>query len=217
MAIIICKHCGNKVSDTVDTCIHCGVSLTEFKETKATADDTKAADIPICEDTEEKTVKKTQEEENKPLVNFDRFDESRRLALEEEFLKSDTWAMKYRQRKEEVSSYGAIVLFYFNAFLLAGIIFKEKLVNLLEKVIYNDTFDKLGGYLMIAGGVALLLCLGYVIAYRVISIFSIKEFVYMKKFQKWLREERNIDYIPPILTIKEQEKFDSVDLNNINF
>ena len=27
MALIICKHCGRKVSDTVSDCIHCGNSL----------------------------------------------------------------------------------------------------------------------------------------------------------------------------------------------
>ena len=32
MALIVCKKCGKKVSDTLDKCIHCGAPLTDDAE-----------------------------------------------------------------------------------------------------------------------------------------------------------------------------------------
>ena len=43
------------------------------------------------------------------------------------------------------------------------------------------------------------------------------KYVYMKKFQRWLNNEKNIEYFPPLKTIRQQMLFDNIDLDNLSY
>ena len=76
MAIIICKKCGKRVSDTVDVCIHCGQNPKE----------------EIIEKIEEVPTKEIPE---KKTVEYYDLSEREQIRLEAEFAQQDKSAKKY--------------------------------------------------------------------------------------------------------------------------
>ena len=96
MALIVCKKCGKKVSDTLDKCIHCGAPLTDD------------AELPP----EDETASSNQSEEakkKKALLSFDSLSEDDKTILEREFVKKDKWAYKHRRNVAEIPLFSATV------------------------------------------------------------------------------------------------------------
>ena len=80
MAIMICKNCGKKVSDTVEVCIHCG------KDPRT--EPAMVVAEPIKKEEPEKVQQEIELEDESP-VDFFQLDEEEQLKLESEFLKED--------------------------------------------------------------------------------------------------------------------------------
>ena len=89
MALIICKHCGKKISDTTSTCIHCGKSL---------------KDEPVVTSPPPVEIK-TKDPERK---SFETLNQSTRHALEQEFLKANKKAFKFKRREMEFEKFSAV-------------------------------------------------------------------------------------------------------------
>ena len=79
MALIICKNCGKRVSDTAEKCIHCGASLAE-----ELIEEVKEEEIA-----KEEVNKVEKEEEGPKLIDFAYYNTDDQLELQKEFNKSD--------------------------------------------------------------------------------------------------------------------------------
>ena len=194
MALIVCNACGKKVSDTVETCIHCGASLKE-----------------------EPCAKEAKEENEEVLKSYDAYSEDDKLQMEKAFLAEDKWAKKIK-RKEVILKklYG-----WFSSILLLLVVFgsfcryfgkdalEEKLYSLglfeLFAVVYTVLFV---GFLL---GIIIVLGIGAA------EKRSIRKYIYMKKYQRWLKEAHDISYEPQFFEKKKKDIFDAIDLDKMNF
>lgn len=193
MAIIICKKCGKKVSDTTDVCIHCGHPTHEEKSS----------------DKEEKI------KIEKNVYNFNSFAEDDKLILERDFLRADKWAMNYRTRKEEISSFLAML-----AITLFCLVLALKIVGYVNKdffagEIYNESFAAIAISCLIALLALLLVISVYSVCMNINFKVTMARFIYMKKFQKWLKENKNIEYTPPFIKTKEKEIFEKINIDTL--
>ena len=203
MALIECSRCGKKITDTAENCIHCGAP-THILD----SDDKSTCITDQC-------ISENAGESDR-LPSYNSFGEDYKLELEREFLKSDVRAMKYRRRRAEISRF---VLMFFG--ILFALFFVIKFLfevpdEILSNTVYNKPLDKLSEHLLIAIIIYAFSCLIYAIVASIIMKISIKQYVYMKKFQKWLKEEKGIDYMPPLQKIKQKRIFDSIDLETFN-
>ncbi len=195
MGLITCKNCGKKISDTVENCIHCGKPIKETEQETATYD----------------TSDKASSQQFAP---FSFYTEDDRLALEREFLSNDEWAKKYRRTVEELPSFSRMSVF--------SLFLPILILDALHK--FNDNFtgfDFLNS--TIIGSISILSFIllaimfvgmvSYVIFTKIHLKITMSKYIYMKKFQKWLKEVKQIDYTPTFIKIKEKEKFDQIDLD----
>jgi len=210
MSLIICKKCGRRVSNTANNCIHCGASLKEEISNK----------LEMISTVEEHTEKENIEGLENIIysghrISFNQFSDDDRFALEREFLFKDKWARKYRSIKEELNAF-----FYAWTYVLLTIISALMILGLNRffdnLLLINPSMAVLSTTSFILLGVLLLGMLIYSMVMKIIFKVSLAKYIYMKKFQKWLKEEKAIEYKPALLTIKDKEIFDSLDLNNLN-
>lgn len=199
MALIICKECGKKVSDTCTKCIHCGTPILEG------SDDIQKKSVA-------EKMQSTVSDDQKTLMNFDRLENDDRTILEREFLKCDSWARKYRRTKAEIPSFGFAIIW---CICVLYIIFKTVFTFELFPIgdVINPMFERISLISFIALGVLLVGMHIYSIFARIYLKISLGRYVYMKKFQKWLKEYKDIEYTPPIIKIKEKRIFDSIDID----
>lgn len=204
VAIVVCKKCGKNISDTVDTCIHCGALISELTEDKNSNQESTENDFINNEIDENK--------EKGELIDYRLFDQDQRIELEKQFLQSDKRAMNYMRKNIESVSYMRIFMWFFYPYLLSHL-FTEKILSFIDAPVYDDILNIIGSLLLIILGMILMICFIYSVVHQTKIKFSNKKYYYMKKFQKWLKEEKNIDYYPPFVNIKEKEKFDKIDIN----
>ncbi|MBR2965516.1 MAG: zinc ribbon domain-containing protein [Clostridia bacterium] len=203
MALIECSRCGKKISDTTDTCIHCGAS-------------TKPLNFDETSSFQNEQYGNESSNESTCLPDFDSFGDDCKTELEKEFLKTDVRAMKYRRRRAEIGQFFRIFCWIVSANFIISIFLTEVSSQIIGNTVYYKTLDKLSEYLFVALIVLALSCLIYAIVTPIVMKISVKRYVYMKKFQKWLREEKKIDYTPPLMKIKQKNIFDSIDLETFN-
>ena len=193
MALIICRNCGKKISDTAEICIHCGASIKE--ELKV---ETKSEEIFV----------KNQSEQTKTR-NFEDLNDEVRKKMEREFLKSNSWANKYKRTILQLPSIGKLWILY----LALIFIFRETLslfdIYISGPVINEQYFD-----LGLLGAISLMiitLCLSFYSAgMRIYLKATSAKYVYLKKFQTWLKSEKNIDFIPTFKRKSQLEKFENI-------
>ena len=189
MALITCKNCGKSISDTTEKCIHCGAPVGVDVET--TADSADNASVK----TENKTEKK---------INFLAMSDEDQIKLEEEFLDSDPDAFKwYKSFYEKKIISGVMVVLMIPCLL--GMLFVTTQDGSIE--------------LRIAG---IFLLVAFCILAIVFSFSSKgisprnnkrKQFVYQKRFQRWLKDKKNIEYTPTIWRKSDEAIFESVDID----
>lgn len=199
MALIACKNCGKKISDTVETCIHCGTKTKE-EEPALLSDE-------YCE-----VQENDEQDTSKVIRDFTFYSADERISLEREFLNSDNWAKNYRRTFEELPSYLRIVLlsFAWSIFIMLFATTQELVVEL--------TFSpgkEIFLFSIIAHSVLLVITIIATIVVRIKLKLTSAKYIYMKKFQIWLYREKAIDYTPPLLKLKEKRIFDSIDLDSI--
>ena len=223
MALIICKYCGKKVSDTVKTCIHCGAQLSEETDRHLSSDtkeffsfdDDDCESVSANSDIESVTNDDNKTENNKKLINFNTFDEKQKTLLEKEFLKTDKWAMKYRRNKEESEDY--LDVFITGVLLFAIYVWCTIKFKFDSLTVINPNLDKIALFLLIAAGAISGFAIIYFFVSKIIYAVSDKKYIYIWRFQKWLREEKSIEYTPPFLSVKEKAKFIKMSENNSDF
>ncbi len=187
MAIVVCKVCGKTFSDTREACIHCGTLL------------------------KEKAIKQEKEVVINKKVDFNSLDKLRKIRLEEEFINDNKEALSYKQ-KTTYDKFGSKVsksvffnvLFYI---VLSILLFAEFNVR-----VYNETY-------MIISLVSLIVAFVLVLFADLIEMIivfvnkrSLKKYIYIKEFQKWLLEKKDINYIPVFDKDSQKEIFDKIDL-----
>ena len=124
--------------------------------------------------------------------------------------------MKYRRRRAENIHFFLIFCWIITINLILLNHLFDLFNQLLDEPVYNQSLSEASEYLLIALLVFALACLIYSIINSIIMKISIKQYVYMKKFQKWLKEEKGMDYMPPLQKIKQKRIFDSIDLETFN-
>ncbi len=206
MALIICEKCGKKISDTVPKCIHCGAVVK--KETNdRTCSQKEEVKKPL-----EKNVAKVQLK-----AQYFSLDSSTQNKLEKEFLAQDKKAMKFKRKEIEFKKFSALGNFalYASAFCILGIrVLLTKVLGVTE--FFNAEYAGIG-----AAGLFVTLGLGILISIfsfvgKTIFNRSTKKYIYMKKFQRWLKRDKDIDYDPIFVTNSEKSIFDQIDLNTMD-
>lgn len=201
MALITCNKCGKKISDTVSNCIHCGALI------KETAEIENQKNEPL----EDKNIISKIE-----LPNFDELSEDHQIALENEFLKSDKRALKYKRKGVEMKKYATLAfwLLLIGRLLLLlqkyviqkffnGEVYKQEFIDLSEKFILMFVFIWIASIVM---------CLYTVFSYK----SKLKKHIYNKKFQNWLKEKKNIKFTPSLISEKDRIMFEQIDINTMN-
>lgn len=194
MALIVCKNCGKSISDTTKKCIHCGHPVNMQDEI-------------IEKAVEEETV-------DDPYADYPIFHElpaPDRKRLEREFLSTDRWAMKYRRGSEEITKYGklgvlAIIMMIITRFLL------KEFVNVNDPVGIENLAIACN-YIINA---ILYGCFAMIVYLIVRTNKSRNRAVYDKRFQKWLREVKEINYVPNFSTESDRFVFEQTDVDDIN-
>lgn len=194
MALIVCENCGKSCSDTRDKCVHCGASLREDK--------------------------KSNNERISNLISFDKFDNYKKIQLEKEFLKKNKSAFRYKQKTsfDKFATFTVlftilylITYFLLQIFLLVG---SENEYIAYDYGVVNEPFAIAS---IVLAFVAVLVALLWIVIEAVTISFnknSLKKYVYIKEFQKWLLE-KNIEYIPVFDKDSQKEIFEKIDLYRI--
>ena len=189
MSLVVCEKCGKKVSDTRNTCVHCGALL---------------------QNKIEKSNKQTES-----LINFDNLDSSKKIQMEQEFIEKNKGAYKYKQ-KTTFDKFATFTMIFNFLFLICYFAFMIYL-SVAEPSWYDENnidetiaFSSLG---CVVFSFLIILLWKIVEAIKIIvNRNSIKKYVYIKEFQKWLLEKKNINYIPIFNRDSQKEIFDNIDL-----
>ena len=208
MALITCKSCGKKISDTVEKCIHCGepikIENKEPEQEKVEIEEQKKKynEIPTISKVNKKEFKKLPEREQ--------------IELEQQFVDSNVKFYKIKRREEEHKkiSFFAWIMFFLP---VVAIVALGMIVKNFSLQPYNPELYELG--ITIAGSV-IIICVLIIILNFIISIIdkkSIKKYIYMKGFKLWLDKEKDIDFSPPFFDDHEKAIFDEIDLETIEF
>lgn len=199
MALIECKECGKRISDTTKVCVHCGAPT----------------DISKNEVLTEKHVEAELSKNKESVDIFQNLDYTRQCELEKEFWSVDRRAEKYKKRSEKAHGTALLIVGYFFLLLFSLFFSSFQMLGFFEGgwiknwEIYNLFFYE---------GFPLFPCLVGITLLSLVIISSLrcnkkKEALYKKQFQRWLRTEKNIEYIPQFNTEREKKIWDSMSIN----
>ncbi len=191
MALVECKHCGKKISNTLDKCFFCNKPL-------------KNDFIPT-----------TNNESNK-YKKYSSLSEEEVKNLAKEFANSNEKTLKHMQKitaPEWCILTFIVTVIYFILFYNFGLIIVEKL-ELIQ--VYNENLFI--GSLIVAFSALILIALTIIIAkiVKFINSISINNYIYLKKYLNWLKEEKGILFNEDFLTSKEREKLKQIDLKTMD-
>lgn len=202
MALITCKYCGKKISDTVSTCIHCGKSVVE--ETTTVNEPEFVEEIQDDESTE-----KTNETDRKEFSSLSKKEQE---DLVHEFWKKDKKAFKYKKKTYILKKIGEeFSIIYYIPIGLA--LLADKLLNF--KPQNQKAYIAL---LLIPLGMLVIEIVKGIIYHLILKpIFNgkIKKMAYSKRFQIWADKETDIYYYPVFMDKKEEQMYEQLDINKI--
>ncbi len=192
MALIVCKKCGKNISDKSEKCIHCGQPLKENTESKNADKEAKAL-------------------ENMPKFNTLNGDVRRRLELE--FIKTDKWAYVYRRRGVEIPKLGKFA-FAMPVFIAAGVAAVSIVAEGINNGFVMTPWLENAANIFMALSIAMMpVAIILLIHNRIQYSNKINRMTYNKKFQKWLRDVKKINYQPSFRTENEKYIFDEIELD----
>lgn len=200
MALINCSKCGKKVSDKAEKCIHCGATLKEEK-------------VELLKK-EEKQVTKVENKKN--VIKFFSLNRESQTRLEQEFISTDVKLMKFKRREIELEKFSHLgncfINFGFFCFLGLSLI----ITFLLNGEVYRPNIASIGGILLVISmGLGVLIKI-YNLISKIMIKTSSKKLIYLKKFEKWLKDNKEIEYSTIAMTSREKEIFDKIDLEITN-
>lgn len=185
MALIECPNCHKKVSDSCRACIHCGAELRERSAVPAAASETDAA---------KKFGKLPQEEQD---------------ALRAEFLREYP---KYEELEERGRDFKKLLgwtpaeMFVLVALMLIGRLWLGE----------EDIVSR--GYFLAGACLAIVLFVKGLVSnialFIAVRVNEKHRLIALKRFQDWLRKEKDIEYIVKFDTFTKRSKkyFDRIDL-----
>lgn len=204
MALTVCKSCGKTVSDTVETCIHCGGSING-----ETIEQNVQQNVRL----QEETSANTEATKEHDVYDYFIYSEDRRLSLEKAFIESDKWAYNYRRTEEEIRKFKSL----FESIILFNMLSSFALM-LAFMFIFDFKAYKVDLIYIALAGSAILFVLSSLMS--VVLHFMIKarrnapeRLVYLKKYQKWLLEEKNISFNPKFKKKGSQEAFANISVD----
>ncbi len=204
MALIVCKHCGQKISDTVEMCIHCGALISG--EPFVQKEESEDADT-LDRNKEEKTAQ----------YDYEKYNEDIRIQLEQQFLTTDKWARSFRRKGVEIQKFKSLFSWGIILPVLIVLAVRYCYSNVFKESFYNEIplgIAGMGAILLFTVSLILTVVLFFV---GMVYKRSLNKYIYMKKYQRWLLEEKNVRYTPVFLDKKSKEKFEKLDIDNINF
>ena len=190
MALITCKKCGKNVSDTRETCIHCGHSLKE-----------EAPTAPAPEQQKSEYAKLGQYEQE---------------MLVKEFWTSNSDARRYREKiyfwtefKKSFRIYGILLILFIG--LQIG------LLDFIGQYIKNQTaFLAFLAAILIYVLIAFICAIAFLAKGRKLKKKTYR-FAEERAFQKWLLENKNITYTRMFFDVEEKQMFEQSDFKNLKF
>ncbi len=195
MALIICRACGKTISDTAERCVHCG-----------------ALTAP------EPAVQTIEKKEEPRLTSFNELPEKTKDRLSREFQEKcawhDPWLNRYRFFKNARDLLASPFLIVWLGIHWGGDL-AYKMFDFLSGPVYHPFWETVHN---VSKACALWLCLGIFVIVVLPTFyyrFMLGGAIYKKKLQKWLREEKQMDYIVTFKNAKAKQRFDSIDLENI--
>ena len=184
MALITCKSCGKSISDTTEKCVHCGALVgVEVEEPSSSVDNS--------------SVKK------KKALNFLTMSDEDQVRLEEEFWETDKEAFEWYKSMYESKIVSAVVMFMYPISFILIMIFGINSGSSIGFLIVGSLF--FFAFLVIATV--------FFIKGMPFKRVRRKQFVYQKRFQRWLKDKKNIEYTPTIWRKSEEALFESVDID----
>ena len=199
MALITCKICGKKISDTVKKCIHCGSEIT-LNEVIEIQENT------IIQTSEESSPQNLEEEDEELLFSDLKNDE--RKILVKEFWESDKQAYSYIVGNQIAKKFHlGWYLRYLPPYLIFFVfLFVLKLRPQNIKILIFT----------------IVTILSLTIIEIIISAIlkrkyenKAKKYAYKKRFKIWLEENKNIIYYPIFLDKKEERIFEEINIKKV--
>lgn len=191
MAMIVCKKCGRAVSDTRETCIHCGARLQE----------------EIAK-SEESVVNVENEREKNNENNFHLLPEEKQKELVWEFQQNVPEVAKYAKRLWQANFLAKCmgVLLLLNIVLRFGIVFVMSYVK--NPVIYSIVFFDF------AIPILLLICFFCISKRRRLNSKK-RKITLQKKFEYWLKKEKSITYLPEFFDLQQKQAYEQTNIDYI--
>lgn len=205
MALITCKNCGKRISDTVSNCIHCGAATKDIIVTPtvirsySTISPLKHSDTPTA-----------------ALTDFNKLGEDKKVELENEFLKSDKRARAYVRKGVSANAYVSLASFLLPAWPILVFLRKWAIENWFQGKIYDQQWINYSYYFLFAIVILALVSvtLGFYSAFS--RMGRVKKQLYYKKFQRWLLKKKSIQYTPNWVSKKDKQVFEQIDLNTMD-
>ena len=218
MALITCKNCGRNVSDTRETCVHCGASLRDEsqiqQENPSVCGEQEQIETPAelqsCERAAASDTETTLGEETRVFAYLTA---SEKKQLEDEFLENDKWARNYLRQKTEFKKFRR-TFYWFLVGIVAVIVIVRSVAmeqaRLLEYYIVDESLIEAAAISLVALAA---LCLGMFLYGMIGPIYvsiTHKKYKYSKKFMLWLEKEKRVKYSPPLTFEREKKIFDNI-------
>ena len=200
MALIVCENCGKKISDTTEKCIHCGALLKTLEN--------KADDV--------NRIKEETAKEEKTRVNYLTLSDSEQMRLEEEFWEYDKeafeWYVKMYQNRKPLD-----IPFFLETLggLLVGVP-----VGIILKAILSGSAREFAMFGLMVSSFAVFVgyfSMSFGILFNSGAKKRRKQFIYQKRFQRWLKENKDMDFMPTLWKKGDELLFESVDIDKETF
>ena len=187
MAIIVCKKCGKKFSDTLSVCIHCG----QDQSLDVTPDEIIEPEELLCvEEIAEAKPVETKVNDTIKASKYDNLSLKRQMELEEEFISSHPKEAKMGRFFDILSSISAVCVGFVLASVFGAAIPTILAIHFLP--IINYTLFKMPYIVCISvAAVSVLVGAGTFVLNLILQL-SKKSSPYNQAFNKWLKEEKNI-------------------------
>lgn len=199
MALIICKTCGKKVSDTAKACVHCGEPmLTEETILAVPPPEAKKQAIHIETDTD-------------TMVQFKSLGEGQQEDLVHAFWEDDKIAMHYQKKKLILARLR--ICFWFPLLFLPGICTVISFFVLKWQPQSPNFFIFILLFDIVCPAFFGLKALLFKIIDKLTVGRKEKRIAYIKRFHIWAKTKKQIDYTPIFARDTDAQMFEQIDID----